>query len=186
MLDLNVYLSIYTHYLSPLMLQVSVIHNHVQVCVPDATLRDCESVGGCYLTLRDCESVGGCYLMPNELFFSYIMERISYIFILLFASVESIVLWLCKITKCTHILEWSHPYRVFCIILNSVLCIQFLKIDINLWYVKYFDNFYLMFFSRDYLISRIKMQEKCWDNLVWQAMVIQSRLEICLVARKLE
>ena len=62
MLDLNVYLSIYTHYLSPLMLQVSVIHNHVQVCVPDATLRDCESVGGCYLTLRDCESVGGCYL----------------------------------------------------------------------------------------------------------------------------
>jgi hypothetical protein len=56
------------------------------------TLRDCESVGGCYLTLRDCESVGGCYLMPNELFFSYIMERISYIFILLFASVESIVL----------------------------------------------------------------------------------------------
>ena len=79
MLDLNVYLSIYTHYLSPLMLQVSVIHTHVQVCVPDTTLRDCESVGGCYLT-------------PNEHFFSYIIERISYIFILLFASVESIVL----------------------------------------------------------------------------------------------
>ena len=59
------------------MLQVSVIHTHVQVCVPDTTLCDCESVAGCYVTL-------------NEHLFSYIKARISYIFILLFESVESI------------------------------------------------------------------------------------------------